>query len=155
MKDTSGLAFNGQGGEGYSRLNKYEGNHFNGKSDGSKNINKGRGPTVGNKDFESMRVGPSATKDSYREAPATVGVSGREVPKIKNTDSINYGKQERNPGGTRSWDPKKGQNYSGNPDMIRIGQSGGPGYGTVGKSKNPQEGSAKKDNFNYGPKSQY
>jgi hypothetical protein len=154
QKDNS-LYADGMSGEGYSRKDMYQGNKWGGKNDGSKNINMGRGPTRGNQDYESMRVGPSATKDAYREAPSKVGVSGTERPKIKNIDSINYGKQERNPGGTRSWEPKMGQNYSGNPDQIRIGQTGGPGYGSTTKGKNSQESVAKRDTFNYGPKSQY
>ena len=151
QKDSS-LYADGMSGQGYSRKDLYSGNQYGGINDGSKTINKGRGPTKGNQDMKPMNVGPSATKDAYRAAP-TSGLpnTSKDVDMIKGSSNP----QVRNPGGTRSWDPKKGQNYIGNPDMIRIGQSGGPGYGTVGKSKNPQEDSAKKDNFNYGPKSQY
>ena len=154
----SGLEFNGQGGEGYSRssrTNSVQTNKFTGHLNDGRLVNKGRGPTRGNQDYESKRVGPSATKDAYREAPSKVGVSGTEVPKIKNIDSIHVGKQERNPSGTRSWDPKRGQNYNGNIDSIRIGQTGGPGYGGVSSGKNPERGNANRDTFNYGPKSQY
>jgi len=143
---------------GYSRnsaANKIQTNKFTGTANEGKLINKGRGPTRGNQDMKPMNVGPAATKDSFKIAPDKVGVSGTDVPKIKNIDSINVGKQERTPGGTRNWDPKMGQNYSGNPDQIRIGQTGGPGYGGTSKGKNSQESVAKRDTFNYGPKSQY
>lgn len=158
MKDTSGLSFNGQSGEGYSRnsrSNSVQTNKWSGHLNDGRLVNKGRGPTKGNQDMKPMNVGPAATKDGFRVAPDKVGVSGTERPTVRNIDSQNYGKQERNPSGTRSWNPKRGQNYSGNPDQIRIGQSGGPGYGSTSKGKNSQEESAKKDNFNYGPKSQY
>ena len=54
-----------------------------------------------------------------RMAPAD-SVPGQA--KIKNPDYINGGAQVRTPGGTRPWDPKQGQNYSGNPDRINLGR---------------------------------
>ena len=30
--------------------------------------------------------------------------------------------QVRTPGGTRSWDPKSGQNYKGNADKMNVGR---------------------------------
>jgi hypothetical protein len=115
-------------------------------------VNMGRGPTKGN--MGCGRPGKpgamnSVTQDSFRPAPTD------SVPSVKiNPDRINAGAQVRTPGGTRTWDPKMGQNYSGNPDKIRIGQSGGPGYGNTSKSKTPPT-DAGKNTFNYGPKSQY
>jgi hypothetical protein len=147
------LDFDGMSGDGVNRAgNKYAGNHWGGVQNANKTINEGVGPRKGNQDYRGV-TGPSATKDAYRPAPRTSEASGREYP--KNIDSMNYGKQERNPGGTRAWTPEKGQNYKGNPDMIRIGQTGGPGYGAATRGGNPEEGSAKSDSFNYGPKSQY
>jgi len=154
-QEDKGLAFNGQGGEGYShnsRTRSVQTNHHTGTMNEGKLVNKGRGPTRGNQDNPAAKVGPPATKDAFRRAPDRVGVSGNERPTV-NIDSQNYGKQERNPGGTRSWDPKKGQNYSGNPDMIRIGQSGGPAYGGISKGK--QVNKSTPNTFNYGPDSQY
>jgi hypothetical protein len=146
------LYADGMSGQGYSRKEMYQGNQWGGKNDGSKNINKGRGPTKGNQDMKPMNVGPSATKDAYRAAPTSgLPASGKDKDMIKGSSNP----QVRTPGGTRPWDPKMGQNYSGNPDQIRIGQTGGPGYGTVSKGKNSQESVAKRDTFNYGPKSQY
>jgi hypothetical protein len=157
QKDSS-LYADGMSGEGYSRNSRsgsVQTNKWSGHANDGRLVNKGRGPTRGNQDMKPMNVGPAATKDGFRIAPDKVGVSGTERPTIKNMDSINVGSQVRTPGGTRAWDPKMGQNYNGNPDMIRIGQTGGPGYGTVSKGKNSQESVAKRDTFNYGPKSQY
>jgi hypothetical protein len=63
-------------------------------------------------------------------------------------DNINRGSQVRNPGGTVM--PKR----PSNPDSIRVGQSGGPGYGTVTKGTKPTTAAGQND-FNYGPKKQY
>jgi hypothetical protein len=145
------LDFDGMTGNGVNRApNRFAGNQH-AKTNSDALINKGRGPTKGNQDHR-VTGGPSATKDAYRAAPHTSEASGREYP--KNIDSISYGKQERTPGGTRPWDPKAGQNYSGNPDMIRIGQSGGPNYGKMEKGSKPATKAGESD-FNYGPKSQY
>ena len=99
--------------------NRFAGNQHGGAAGG----NYGRGPTTGN--TGRLIVGP-----------ATPPASG--VPNFKSamgpSDSINFGKQERTPGGTRSFDPKAGQNYSGNPDMITEGR--GPTVGNAqGKAK--------------------
>lgn len=151
-----GLAFNGQGGEGYShnsRTRSVQTNHHTGTMNEGKLVDKGRGPTRGNQDMAAAKVGPPATKDAFKRAPDRVGVSGTERVYPKNIDSQNYGKQERNPGGTRDWMPSRDQNYKGNPDQIRIGQSGGPSYGLVSKGK--QVNKSTPNTFNYGPDSQY
>mgnify|MGYP003337450881 CR=1 FL=1 len=109
---------------GYSRAkDKYAGNHFGGVQNPNKDFNEGVGPRKGNLDFKPRAGGPSATKDAFRRAPHTSEASGREYP--KDIDRMNYGKQERTPGGTRAWDPKFGQNYTGNPDRINAGNTGG------------------------------
>jgi hypothetical protein len=146
------LDFDGMTGNGVNRAkDRFAGNQWGGVQNANKTYNEGRGPTKGNQDYRGV-TGPSATKDAYRPAPRTSEASGREYP--RNIDSMNYGKQERTPGGTRAWDPKAGQNYNGNPDMIRIGQSGGPNYGKAEKGSKPAT-KAGDTNFNYGPKSQY
>jgi len=145
-----GLDFDGLGGKGYSRETKYAGNHFGGVSDGSKEINKGRGPTVGNQDGPATRVGPPATKDAFRAAPDRVKVNGREVPKIKDLDYINGGSQYRGLGGTKVDMPR-------NIDRINIEPKGTQGFGQS-ESKNPIAMSKKPgnpDGINYGPKKQY
>ena len=114
MKDSSGLSFNGMGDTGYSRgSNKYSGNmNQHGNSDAL--INKGRGPTVGNKSDDD------STYPDARVTPA--------LPKQGSVrDNINRGPQVRTSGGgrfpeTRAWDPKCGQNYRGNPDKINEGR---------------------------------
>lgn len=114
MKDTSGLSFNGMGDTGYSRgTNKFSGNmNQHGNSDAL--INKGRGPTVGNKSDDD------STYPDARVTPA--------LPKQGSVrDNINRGPQVRTSGGgrfpeTRAWDPKCGQNYKGNADKINEGR---------------------------------
>jgi hypothetical protein len=96
-----GLAFNGQGGAGYSRGNgqKYSGN----QSGQTMKENYGRGPTKGNHDTRT--AGPVGSMN-----------------KSYNADSINMGRGPTNPGSTRAWDPKATQNYRGNSDMINVGR---------------------------------
>ena len=73
--------------------------------DPNKNINVGRGPTVGNKGDM-----------------VTPGTRALVSPNKKSSDTINYGKQERTPGGTRKFEPSAGQNYHGNADAINFGR---------------------------------
>ena len=67
MKD-SGLAFNGQGGAGYSRgtdASKEQVNTWSGHLNDGRLVNKGRGPTKGNtgsKSVPSVAQVPSSTK---------------------------------------------------------------------------------------------
>ena len=146
----SNLDFDGMKGDGVNRgTNRFAGNHHT-KTNPDALINKGRGPTKGNQDFRGQG-GPSATKDAYRPAPRTSEASGREYP--RNVDAINYGKQERTPGGTRAWSPSAGQNYVGNPDRINVsGYS--MGDGKMEKGSRPVA-AGKTDGINYGPKKQY
>jgi hypothetical protein len=65
-------------------------------------VNAGRGPTKGN----DGACGCSGMARSGKQPP--VSASGTE--------------QKRNPGGTRAFDPKAGQNYSGNADRINAGR---------------------------------
>lgn len=102
-------------GSGYSRSSKStkeQVNHWSGHLNDGRLVNKGRGPTKGNQDYNAMQ-------GKHREPPA----SKRDtVTKPKNVDSINIGAQVRTPGGTRSWEPKCGQNYRGNSDRINVGR---------------------------------
>lgn len=90
MKENSGLAFNGQGGAGYSRNNstKIEVNQHSGKMNDGSLINKGRGPTVGNKsDKDSTYPKADAMpalkpgKDMFTGKPQYRGVGGTVVKK--------------------------------------------------------------------------
>ena len=147
------LDFDGMTGSGVNRAkDRFAGNQWGGVQNPNKMINEGRGPTKGNQDRAPMKVGPSATKDEFRRAPHTSEASGREYP--KNIDSMNYGKQERNPSGTRAWEPKRGQNYNGNIDRINIDPKGSQGMGSSEKGGSPKT-KAGETSFNYGPKSQY
>ena len=133
---------------------KYQTNQWSGHMNDGREVNMGRGPTVGNRGCGAPgKPGAmkSVTKDSYRAAPTDALPSSM---KIRNPDYINGGAQVRTPGGTRTWDPKAGQNYAGNPDRIRIDQSGGGSFNreTAGRTPSTSRGET---NFNYGPKSQY
>lgn len=130
---------------------KYAGNQWSGHSNDGRLVNKGRGPTRGNDGTQPITAGKPVTKDGFRRPP-TDALPGST--KIKNPDYINGGAPVRQPSGTRSWDPKAGQNYSGNPDQIRVGQSGGPDYGRTTKGSRPTTAASQSD-FNYGPGKQY
>ena len=154
QSDTT-LKFDGAERESTGRVNsKMQTNQWSGHMNDGREVNMGRGPTVGNRGCGAPGkpgATKSVTKDSYRAAPTDALPSST---KIKNPDYINGGAQVRTPGGTRTWDPKAGQNYAGNPDRIRIDQSGGGSFNREGPSKTPatRGGST---NFNFGPKSQY
>jgi hypothetical protein len=95
----------------YKALSKYSGNQHTGHSNDGRLVNKGRGPTVGNKgcDVEGPKKPPVSA------VPA--------LPKQGSVrDSINRGSQVRTPGGTRTWDPKAANNYNGNDDKINAGR---------------------------------
>jgi len=117
-------------------------------------VNMGRGPTKGNMGCGApgqKGATKSVTKDAYRAAPTD---SLPASIKIRNPDYINGGAQVRTPGGTRTWDPSATQNYHGNPDKIRMGQSGGGTFNREGPSRTPATRGGE-TNFNFGPKSQY
>jgi len=100
-----GLKFDGAELMSQNRSNKFRGNQWSGHSNDGRLVNKGRGPTKGN-------TGSSAV-------PGTPALPSST--KTKNPDYINGGAQVRG-SGTRAWDPKAGQNYNGNPDMINAGR---------------------------------
>ena len=135
------LKFDGAERENTGKINaRMMTNHWSGHMNDGRLVNKGRGPTV------AGRTG--------QKTPGSAGTVPSLPAQGSVRDNINRGAQVRNPGGTRAWDPKKGQNYQGNPDSIRIGQNGGPNYGMTSKGKTPAT-RAGSDSFNYGPKSQY
>jgi hypothetical protein len=156
QSDTT-LKFDGAERESTGRVNqKMHTNQWSGHMNDGREVNFGRGPTKGN-----MGCGkpgqPGATKsvtqDTYRDTP-----SSRTVPAMPAQgsvrDNINRGAQVRTPGGTRDWMPSAGQNYHGNPDRIRMGQTGGPSYGATTKGSRPSTSAGSVD-FNFGPKKQY
>lgn len=92
------------GGKGYSRgtdASKEQVNHYTGHLNDGRLVNKGRGPTVGNKGSKSV--------PNVASVPSST--------KIKNPDYINGGAQVRNPSGTKEF-PKRGKesfNYGRGP----------------------------------------
>ena len=90
-------------------------------------------------------LGASVTGDSNRKTMTSPVPSLPAQGSVR--DSINRGSQYRGPGGVMARSPS-------NPDKIRVGQSGGGTYNSEKPSKTPatQRG---KNNFNFGPKSQY
>ena len=103
----------GTSSEGFSRgSDKYSHNQWSGHSNDGRLVNKGRGPTKGNQDYDAMQ-------GAHREPPYSKRDS---VTFPKNVDGINAGAQVRNPGGTRSFEPSAGQNYKGNADRINVGR---------------------------------
>jgi hypothetical protein len=99
-------AATGTSSPGFSRgTSKYSGNQHQ-KTNPDALINKGRGPTVGNKSDDDA---------SYPDAA--------RMPKFTpGKDMFSCSPQVRTPGGTRTWDPSAGQNYRGNPDKINEGR---------------------------------
>jgi hypothetical protein len=108
-------AATGTSSEGYSRMtNRFAGNqHMKTNSDAL--INKGRGPTVGNKSDDD-----STYPDAARVPKSGLG---------KDMFMASSNPQVRTPGGTRAWDPKGTQNYTGNADKINMGR--GPTKGNM------------------------
>lgn len=107
-----GLGFDGllvPGGQG--NKDRALRNQHAGVQDPNKTINVGRGPTTGN--TGTLNAGPKhPPTSSLPNFKAAMGAN----------DSLNFGKQERTPGGTRPFEPKAGQNYKGNADSINEGR---------------------------------
>jgi hypothetical protein len=99
-----------------TKTTKYSGNQHGGKPGG----NYGRGATVGN--TNRLTAGP--------HKPDTAGlVDTASAAKRLFAGSYAGAAQVRTPGGTRPFDPKSGQNYKGNPDLINVGR--GPTKGNA------------------------
>ena len=113
MKQDSNLDFDGMAGNGVNRAgNRFAGNQHQ-KTNPDALINKGRGPTVGNK---------SDADSSYPKAD-------RMPAFAPGKDMFKGSAQVRTPGGTRPFDPSAGQNYKGNADKINVGR--GPTKGNM------------------------
>lgn len=143
------MNFDGMESMKVSRSSKYQINQWSGHSNDGRLVQKAQAPNRTGNDGSCHppgNVGASVTRDTARK-PMT-----SPTPKVPAQgsvrDSINRGSQVRNPGGTTM--PKR----PSNPDKIRMGQSGGPGYGQTTKGSRPTT-SASQSDFNYGPKSQY
>jgi hypothetical protein len=148
------LEFSGIGAGPKKGSSRFAHNQWSGHSNDGRTVNYGRGPTKGN---DGMCHNPgtpasSVTKDRGQRPPVSAVPAVPAQGSVR--DNINRGHQTRNPGGTRPWAPSAEQNYRGNPDKIRVGQSGGPDYGAVTKGSKPDVASGR-STFNYGPRSQY
>ena len=97
----------------YKALSKYSGNPSKQPSGSPDHIDKGRGPTVGNR--SDLDIGP-------KSPPVSAVPNFEAAGKRAFAGTFNAGAQDRTPGGTRAWDPKGTQNYRGNPDMINSGR---------------------------------
>jgi hypothetical protein len=103
MKSTSNLDFDGMAGDGVNRAkNRFAGNQHAGVTNSSALINKGRGPTVGNKSDDdasypradrvpAFKPGKEMTMGCHN--PQVRNPSGtKAVPSFGNTDKINVGR---------------------------------------------------------------
>jgi len=98
-------AATGTDNKGWDRApNKFAKNQWSGHSNDGREVNFGRGPTVGNK--------------SDKKTPGTDSMPNHNPGR----EYISGGAQVRTPGGTRAWDPSAGQNYKGNADKINVGR---------------------------------
>jgi len=86
---------------------KYSGN-MNQSGNPDALINKGRGPTVGNKSDDDASYPDAARLPKF--SPGTEMFRGSSNPQV------------RTPGGTRAFDPSATQNYKGNADKINVGR---------------------------------
>jgi hypothetical protein len=126
MKKNAGLPKMGDSPASWQTRDKDLG--FNGQDNGSSQratrssiqVNQHTGHMNDGRDvqFTQMpnRKGNISDADGRRRAPAT---AGNPMSGFRNPDMINMGAGPRNAGSTRSWDPKAGQNYKGNPDKIQ------------------------------------
>ena len=99
-------AATGTSSPGFSRSSKMYCGNPNQHGNPDALINKGRGPTVGNKSDDD-----SSYPDAARMPKSGLG-----------KDMFTGSAQVRTPGGTRAWDPSATQNYKGNSDKINVGR---------------------------------
>lgn len=141
------MDFDGMAPHGQRYLSRYHTNAWSGHLNDGREVNFGRGPTRGN-DGQCHNPGTpakSVTQDTGRRPPVSAVPALPAQGSVR--DSINRGHQNRGQGGTTVRRPT-------NPDSIRMGQTGGPGYGAATRGSRPvAPGST--EGINYGPKSQY
>ena len=96
------------------------GNKHSGVQNPNKTFNEGRGPTKGN--TGSLVQGP--------KHPVAPGVPDfKAAAKRAFAGTLNAGKQDRTPGGTRSFEPSCEENYKGDINSINFGR--GPTKGNA------------------------
>ena len=101
---------------GFSRNNsgKIQVNHHTGHLNDGRLVNKGRGPTVGNK--SDLDIGPKSPPTT-KSLPNTKSASTSAY-----AGTFNAGAQVRTPGGTRPFDPSATENYRGDYNRINLGR---------------------------------
>lgn len=114
---SSNMNFDGIGEGPKKGSNKFAHNKWSGHSNDGREVNKGRGPTVGNNGecHPVKNASGNPTKDAYRRPPTAATPAVPAQGSVR--DSINRGSQYRGVGGTTVKKPSS-------PDSIRIGQSG-------------------------------
>ena len=120
----NGLGFDGllvPGGQGNKQQQSR--NQHAGVQDPNKTINVGRGATVGN-------TGRTANEGPKKPMARPVKDTGAARKSLA-AGTFNAGPQQRNPSGTRPFEPKAGQNYKGDADSINEGR--GPTTGNKGQ----------------------
>jgi hypothetical protein len=142
------MMFDGIGDGPKKGSSRFAHNQWSGHSNDGRLVQKAQAPNrTGNNGMcdTPRNLAASVTKDTDRR-PMT-----SPTPKLPAQgsvrDSINRGSQYRGEGGVMARSPA-------NPDKIRVGQSGGPGYGQTARGSRPSTAAGQSD-FNYGPKSQY
>jgi hypothetical protein len=142
------MNFDGMESMKVSRSSKYQTNQWSGHSNDGRLVQKAQAPNRTGNDGSCdtpKNLSRSVTHDAHRAAPTSP--TPRLPAQGSVRDNINRGSQYRGQGGVMAKSPA-------NPDKIRVGQSGGPGYGQTQKGSRPSTAAGQSD-FNYGPKSQY
>lgn len=142
------MNFDGMESMKVSRSSKYQTNQWSGHSNDGRLVQKAQAPNRTGNDGSCdtpKNLSRSVTHDAHRAAPTSP--TPRLPAQGSVRDNINRGSQYRGQGGVMAKSPA-------NPDKIRVGQSGGPGYGQTARGSRPSTAAGQSD-FNYGPKSQY
>jgi hypothetical protein len=141
------MNFDGMESMSPSRSSRYAHNKWSGHSNDGREVNFGRGPTVGNNGMcdTPKNLGASVTRDAHRRPPVSAVPAVPAQGSVR--DNINRGPQVRGSGMTAVRKPT-------NPDSIRVGQTGGTAYGAVSRGSRPVAAGST-EGINYGPKSQY
>ena len=143
-----GLEFDGIGSGPAKGSTRYAHNKWSGHSNDGRLVQKAQSPNRKGNDgscHNPGNLGASVTRDTDRK-PMTSPLPALPAQGSVR-DNINRGAQYRGAGGVMARSPS-------NPDKIRDGQSGGPGFGSTSRGTRPV-GTPKQDGINYGPKKQY
>ena len=110
QSDTT-LKFDGAEKMSQNRSNKFRGNQWSGHSNDGRTVQMAQSPNRKGNDGTCGCAGmPRTGVKPPASAPDTHAKGAYGMPQV------------RNPSGTRAFDPKAGQNYKGNPDMINAGR---------------------------------